>query len=41
MMPNGQQKLGYDYFTAPSFQSLNTMFDIVTSGICRNPEPRK
>ena len=41
MVPTGQQRLGYDYFTAPSFQSLNTMFDIVSAGICREPVARE
>ena len=34
-MVRGQQRLGYDYFTAPDFQSLDTMFAGVTAGICQ------
>ena len=34
-MVRGQQRLGYDYFTATDFQSLDTMFAGVTAGICQ------
>ena len=34
-MVRGQQRLGYDYFTAPDFQSLDTMFAGITTGICQ------
>ena len=35
----GQQQLDRDYFTAPDFQSLNTMFERVSAGICGRLEP--
>ena len=38
---NGNQVLGYDYFKAPDFQALDSMLDIVTTGICENPKPSK
>ena len=34
-MVRGQQRLGYDYFTAPDFQSLDAMYAGVTTGICQ------
>ena len=36
---NGQQTLGYDYFTAPDFQSLDSMFAAVSAGICQRFKP--
>ena len=33
-MASGNSVLGRDYFTAPDFQSLDTMFEAVSSGIC-------
>ena len=36
---NGNQILGRDYFTAPDFQSLDTMFESISSGICDRVTP--
>ena len=33
-MPNGQQVLGYDYFKSPDFQTLNSILETVSQGIC-------
>ena len=38
LIPTGQQRLGYDYFTAPDFQALNSMYSALTSTLCRKPE---
>ena len=41
LTPTGQQKLGVDYFTAPDFQALSAMNDVVTSTICKSPPPSR
>ena len=41
LTPTGQQKLGVDYFTAPDFQALSAMNDVLTSTICKSPPPSR
>ena len=41
LTPTGQQRLGVDYFTAPDFQALSVMNELVTSTICKSPPPSR
>ncbi len=36
-----KQMLGYDYFLSPNLHALQTIYDIVSSGVCRKPKLRK
>ena len=36
---NGQQKMGMDYFYSPDFQTLNQIFQNMSSEVCRQQPP--
>ncbi len=37
MVPNGVQRLGVDYFTAPSFQALDNIQTALAISACKSP----